>query len=408
MGYHPGALQQALDAVTSAGGEIQEASEATRIPWTTLKRRYKEALRQGLTPGVTPPEPTSETALLKEQLRVAQTLLKTRSKAELNAETIRQQIIGLKDAVFEAEPPEWMVQVPKTSKSIPGVPTLFASDWHWGEVVDPRQIGGVNQFNLEIAHARTRLLVEHAVDLLRNHMVNPDYPGIVLALGGDMVSGDIHEELEVSNELPTMPTVVDLVGVLRWVVTTLRDEFGHVFVPCVTGNHGRNTKKMRAKGRHHTSFDWLIYTFLAMFFQGDPRVTFQIPDGPDARYDLFGHSYLLTHGDQFRGGDGVIGALGPIIRGDHRKRTRNMQIGMDYDTMILGHWHQWVALERLIVNGSLKGYDEYGFAQNFPFEPPRQGLWLTHPDHGITISMPVYVERKRHDRARKAAWVTAR
>lgn len=30
-------------------------------------------------------------------------------------------------------------------------------------------------------------------------------------------------------------------------------------------------------------------------------------------------SYLLTHGDQFRGGDGVIGALGPIIRGDHKK-----------------------------------------------------------------------------------------
>ena len=68
---------------------------------------------------------------------------------------------------------------------------------------------------------------------------------------------------------------------------------------------------------------------------------------------------------------------------------------MEYDTMLLGHWHQLIQLERLIVNGSLKGYDEYAYSNNFGFEPPRQALWLTHPDHGLTFSMPVYVDRKK-------------
>jgi hypothetical protein len=90
----------------------------------------------------------------------------------------------------------------------------------------------------------------------------------------------------------------------------------------------------------------------------------------------------------------MIGALGPIIRGDHKKRSRNGQIGQEYDTMILGHWHQLIQLRRLIVNGSLKGYDEYANNGNFGFEPPQQGLWITHPLYGITFQMPVYVDRQ--------------
>jgi len=176
-------------------------------------------------------------------------------------------------------------------------------------------------------------------------------------------------------------------------------------VPCVGGNHGRNTHKIRNKGRNFTSFDWLTYQFLAKHFESDSRVSFHIPDGPDALYAIYNHKYLLTHGDQFRGGDGVIGALGPIIRGDHKKRSRNGQIDMDYDTLIIGHFHQLIQLERLIVNGSLKGYCEYAYSNNFGFEPPRQALWITHPYHGITFSMPVNVDVS-FENSDKSEWVS--
>jgi hypothetical protein len=307
----------------------------------------------------------------------------------LDCKTVREVIFRLSNA--KPEIPEWVINPPKAVHS-PGVPTLFASDWHWGEVVDPEQINGVNKFNLRIAHARAKKLVERSIDLLKNHMVNPTYPGIVFPLGGDMVSGDIHDELRESNELATIPTVLDLLEVLCASVKALADAFRHVHIPCVTGNHGRNTIKIRAKGRVHTSYDWLLYCLLEREFKNDKRITFQVSSGPDVSYSIFGHRYLLTHGDQFRGGDGMVGALGPILRGDHKKRSRNGQIGLEFDTMLLGHWHQYCHLGRVIVNGSLKGYCEYANSNNFGFEQPKQALFMTHPRNGITFAMPVVLE----------------
>lgn len=206
-------------------------------------------------------------------------------------------------------------------------------------------------------------------------------------------SGNIHDELTATNELNSMPCVLDLYGALVRMIKFFLEYFPAVFIPCVTGNHGRDTRKIWSKDRHHTSFDWLLYCLLAKYFEDNKRVTFLIPDGPDAYYQVYSHTYILSHGDQFRGGDGVIGILGPIVRGDHKKRSRNMQIHMGYDTMLCGHFHQYVQLQRLIVNGSLKGYDEYAYANNFPYEPAQQALWLTHPTYRITYRMPVQVQQ---------------
>jgi hypothetical protein len=262
----------------------------------------------------------------------------------------------------------------------------------------------VNEYSVEIAKDRARTFITVAIELLRKHIQGGKYPGVVLILGGDMLSGDIHEELSETNEMPTMPALIELVGVLSWCIRTLADEFGAVFVPCVTGNHGRTSRKPRAKRRNHTNFDWLLYQMLAKVFEADRRVTFLIPEGPDAYYKIFGTRYLLTHGDQFRGGDGMIGALGPIARGDKKKRARNVQTDKSFDVMLLGHWHQYIHMNRFIVNGTLKGYDEYADANNFDVEPAQQALWITHPQHGITFRMPVYVQRGTT--ASKTEWIS--
>jgi hypothetical protein len=39
---------------------------------------------------------------------------------------------------------------------------------------------------------------------------------------------------------------------------------------------------------------------------------------------------------------------------------------MGYDVLLVGHFYQMSQLHRLIVNGSLKGYDEYAGAAGFP------------------------------------------
>lgn len=337
----------------------------------------------------------------------------TRLEAELRE--ARNQL-GLEDAIREvvgtatlriadAKPPSWTLSTHSDKTGSPGVPTLFLSDLHWGERVVASQIGGVNEYSLAIARKRLAHTVQTAVHLLRILSPEMRYPGIVVALGGDGISGNIHDELQATNELNTMPTVLDLYDHLVAAIKLLADTFGAVFVPCVSGNHGRDTRKIWAKDRHHTSFDWLLYQFLTKHFSADKRVTFLIPDAPDALYRIYNTRYTLTHGDQFKAGDSIIGPLGPLSRGNQKKLARSQAVGQDYDVLLAGHWHTYIHLARLIVNGSLKGMDEYAWSQNYGFEPPMQALWITHPRYGITYRMPVLCETPPKPRA--VEWVSA-
>ncbi len=340
-------------------------------------------------------DPATIIANLRAELVEARSIAST-------AEALRELIGTTKLEVNQLNLPEWTYE-PRAAKS-PGVPKIMLSDLHWGEQVRSEQIGGVNSYNLAIARRRLRSVIDTTISLCK--ILDPDmgYPGIVCSLGGDMVSGNIHDELAATNELNTMPTVLDLYGNLVPAIRLLAETFGNVFLPCVSGNHDRDTKKTWGKDRNHTSFGWLLYQFLAAAFAEDKRVTFYIPDGSDALYRIYGTRYLLTHGDQFRGGDGIIGPLGPITRGEQKKNTRNAAIGQDYDVMEFGHFHKRMLTARLRGNGALKGYDEYAAANNFGYEPPSQNFWITHPDHGITFDAPVYCDTVKKTKA--VEWVS--
>lgn len=404
--------QQAMNA-WKANRTVIAAAHALGITRGAMEARLRAAKLYGLQPGdKARPTPAlvaeanmtaAEINKLTDEIIELKAQLKARKGDTLDSSYVKRKIFGIIEASADVVVPRWAVDAVR-GKALPGVPHAMWSDWHWGETVFPDQVNGVNEFNLEVAHKRAKRLVERTIRLLKNHVVNPDYPGIIIALGGDMLSGDIHEELKESNDVPLLPALLDLFGVLCWAITQMADSFGNVFLPCVTGNHGRMSRKPQAKNRNFTNYDWLLYQLLAKHFAGDKRVTFFIPDGPDALYSVFGHRILLTHGDQFRGGDGIIGAIGPITRGNQRKLARNSSINREYDTMLIGHWHQYMPLHRTLVNGSLKGYDEYANANNFGFEPPIQALWLTHPEHGIIMHLPVYLE-PHPGRSKGSEWV---
>lgn len=363
---------------------------------------YKEPTAAG-------PLETRKRITLEDQVRDLTAQIKAIHREEMSAENVRQSIFKLAES--PAQPPRWVLDSPK-KQGISGTPSVIWSDWHWGEVVDPAQVNGVNEFNLKVAHNRLKLLVGRTTDLCFKHMTNPNYPGIVVCLGGDMISGDIHEELSETNELPTMPILLDLFSKLVWAITELHNKFGRVHIVCQFGNHGRNTKKPRMKHRAYSNFDWLLYNMLERHFQaaGADTITFQIPSSNDSLYRIYDHRYLLTHGDALgvKGGDGLIGCLGPILRGDIKVRSSSAHQGMPFDTLLMGHWHQWMPLApRVIVNGSLKGYDEFAkIALRAPPEAPQQGLWFTHPRWGITCAWPVRLDDGAEFDGKKHEWVS--
>jgi predicted phosphodiesterase len=293
------------------------------------------------------------------------------------------------------KPPKWMARPPRKGEKTATLVTML-SDCHFDEVVNPAELGFRNAYSRAIAEMRLARYFEQVVRLSRDYLTGMTYDGVVLCLGGDLISGDIHEELSQTNEAQALDTVLHWSSKIAGGIELLADEFGKVHVPVVVGNHGRRTRKPKAKGRARDNFDWMIGQLIARHFDRDSRVTFEIPDGTDCMVKVYDTTILLTHGDQVSGGGGIGGIWPPIMRMAAKKRVRHQ-----FDFVMMGHWHQLIMASTagLIVNGSLKGEDEYAATMNFAPERAQQAMFTVAPHYGVTFSAPVIVD----DRA-KEGW----
>ncbi len=307
-----------------------------------------------------------------------------------------KQRLALYEKLEEAklDPPVWLTPKKPSGKHA-AIPSLLLTDIHYDEVVKPDQIGGLNCYNRKIADGRIRRAFEGAITVSRDYLAGVTYEGINVFLGGDLLSGIIHEELRETNESVITDSIVSVVEPLEAGLRVLAEHFGKVHVAAVVGNHGRNTRKPRAKNRATDSFDWLVAKMVEKGLQADARITMQIAQAADTHVQLYNHRYCLTHGDQFHGGSGISGALAPLLLGVHRKSRRDATAGAEWDTLVMGHFHSSYFLRGLIVGGSLVGYSEYAYTQNLPYEEPQCAFWLTTPERGITISAPVFVSDRK-------------
>jgi hypothetical protein len=373
---------------------------------------WRDSIREAKARGLTA---TTKIANEADRLAVQVKNLKAElagiKRDNVTAAEVREKIHGL---VQTPTPPTWLHTVNAGKSS--GMPLTIWSDFHWGEQVFPDEVGGVNTFNRAIAKKRLRTLVDSTIDLCFQHMTHPEYPGIVVCLGGDMISGGIHDELRETNEGPLQVTILEVQEQLIAALTCMADAFGRVFVPCVVGNHGRMTHKPRAKHRVFESYEWNLFCQLESYFRNDKRFTFLIPSEADAHFSVYGHRFMLTHGDALgvKGGDGIIGALGPIARGALKVGRSEAQVGRDFDTLLIGHWHSYIPRGKavpVVVNGALKGYDEYArLYLRAPYSVASQYLGFVHPKYGITAQWEVKLdaERRSHDTrgAKVLSWET--
>lgn len=295
--------------------------------------------------------------------------------------------------------PKWLTPRRAKRDSV-GTICVALSDCHFDEVVRPEEMNDVNAYDRKIAVKRLKRFFDKVVVLTRNYLSGLDYDGVVLFLGGDIFSGDIHDELTETNEDTMLGSLLFWSEHIASGIGMLADEFGKVHVPCVVGNHSRRTRKPRSKLRARDNFDWFLAHQLALMFKEDDRVSFQIPESTDAIVPVYDTTYLLTHGDQARGGQGIGGLWPPLLRMRAKKLQNYEAMGTPFDIMVCGHWHQLIqaASNGLIVNGSTKGFDEFASTMNFGFEPPQQALWVTVPGNGVVWQAPILVGDRKSER----------
>jgi hypothetical protein len=236
-------------------------------------------------------------------------------------------------------------------------------------VVDLAAMSGLNEYNREIAERRLERVIDGAVRLATEYVSGVTWDGIVVALNGDLLSGDLHEELVRTNVAPTTASVTYWVPRLAAALTHLADSFGAVFVPCTDGNHDRND-----------------------MLRDDERITFAITTAPGQCYPIYDTVFHQSHGDAFRSAGGVGGIYPSMLKHMHRLDAMWAAQGVAVDVHLFGHWHQYLTGPNFIVNGSLKGFCEYARGLALRPDPARQALAVVTPERGIVQQMPVYAD----------------
>lgn len=353
-----------------------------------------------------------EVTKLKDENRRLRASLEECHREQLGEDEVRRMLGSLSEAPHD--PPPWLCGRPqKHATRSPETLVTCWSDWHLGEVVSREETAGVNEYSLEIARQRFWRVVESTIEVAREHGPGgrgTPYSGAVVNVVGDLVSGGLHPELVKTDEESLLQSILSARDMLVQGLTRMADEFGRVYAPAVAGNHGRTTRKPEFKGYVHTNADWLIYELTKRHFEGlgDTRVVLDTRRSNDVYYKVHAHRYMLTHGDMLgvKGGDGIIGALGPIARGEIKFRGAAMSAGQEYDTLVMGHWHQQLWLPRAIVSNTLKGYDEYArLSLRAPISKPSQPLWFHHPRRGVTSKWDIQADEATGTRS-PAEWVS--
>lgn len=288
---------------------------------------------------------------------------------------------------LDCVPAEW-ISPTKGRNDSRGIACLMVSDLHLDEIVRPEQINDRNAFDRRIAELRLQATIHKTIRITRDFVTGVKYDGIVVWLGGDNVSGNIHDELRRTNAgqdvIDTVDHWVDHVGSA---LVALADHFGKVHVVCEFGNHARNTDKPESKDAIRSSFDWLFCRIMWRALQSDKRITWNIPESLIVQEVVLNTRYHFEHGDAkaFKGGDQIAGPLRPVMMGIKRRREQ----GYVFDRLLICHFHSYASLPQATMNGSLVGAAQYGDGAGYSNDPPQQAFWVETAENGPAFNMPI-------------------
>lgn len=278
----------------------------------------------------------------------------------------------------------------KTQKAdSPVVAVMQISDSHMGAVQNPSEIEGFNEFNPEICEARNLDYAAKFVNWVGMHRHGYAINECAVIVTGDLISGDIHEELKVTNAFPSPEQCVRAAEVLTRQIITIVPNFSKVTVHfLVEDNHARLTKKPQAKEAGINSLNYVVGKIAEIYLQRLPNVDFRIYPMFEKVINVNGRQYLISHGHKIMGWMGV--PWYSIERKVSRESSARMQIIMNdlnaakqigFHKYIFGHWHTPFDSTLYACCGSVQGCDAYDHSAG-RYSPPSQSSWMVHPKHG--------------------------
>lgn len=264
------------------------------------------------------------------------------------------------------------------------------SDGHFGKIVLPSTVNGLNEYNPKIAKKRMEKLAENFIKLVHKERYSVTIDNLVLILGGDFIeNSQLHDHSEMTTELSPMEETLYARELISTFIKTIQEncDFKNIMIPTIRGNHARTTKKMSASVDFRMSYENILYNILKQDFS-DNVFDWYIPDSGIAEFSIYGNRMRAFHGHECKSGGGIGGLTIPL----NKFLLRLDQINKcSYNFM--HHYHNYsFPTSKCTLNGSVVGYDPYAFSLGCEYQPPVQSFQLYDKDRGMTVRMPVFCD----------------
>ena len=330
--------------------------------------------------------------------------------------TVKQNL--LIDAIQELTPAFNKVSVkvlPKPKGKHKGNSSQIAiaplSDTHIGEYVDYEQMAGLNSYSFDVFNRRLSGWASQVLTLIQLRREAVPIKELVVPMLGDMISGDIHEELSNTNLDNCMQQMIRGANLIAQALMFLAPNFEKIRVPCVVGNHGRMTRKPPMKDKY-MDWDYMLYQWIAAFCQNQKNIEFDIPKSYLNTFQVFNRNILIMHGDSASGAGSlttitrVLTNLRSVLQyrkgleveaGDLHSDIDPDILPASFDSVMMGHFHRCDEIDigtgHAMICGCMKGGDEFALQRLAVITKPQQIVTYWHPKYGYIAKETIYLNR---------------
>ena len=275
----------------------------------------------------------------------------------------------------------------KTTKKHEVVAFAILSDTHIEENVKPESVDGANEYNLKIAKARMEAFFRNTVKLVTKEQQDATINTLVLAILGDLISGNIHDELMESCEVPPVEAAILAQNfVTSGIEYILENTKLNLVVPCCVGNHSRITQQVHVSTEQGNSLEWMIYCNLASHFKNNKRVQFVLSKSYFTWVKVFDYDIRFHHGHAMKFGGGIGGLTIPVL-----KAIARYDLSRKAYLDVFGHVHTPLDGGKFISNGCMIGDTPYGKRLGFTGRPQQQ-FFLIDKGYGKTAVFPIFMD----------------
>jgi len=318
-------------------------------------------------------------ALQAERDQIA-TAYKDYKKEHGQLEQLMAEVLAAVPSITPQTPVYKSPTKPRVEKDIAVV--VHITDAHHGAVQASDEIEGFGVFSPALSRARQYGLIEDVLNWTEMHRLGYSIPECRMLVTGDLISGDIHDELRVTNAFPAPRQALEAGEILAKQAVMVAPHFERVILDIITDdNHGRLTRKPQAKEGSVNNWMYVVANVAKNLLASHDNVLVNIWAQPQKVVNICGRRYLLCHGHD------VSGWMGFPYYGVERKAGREAIKRMNgpdmvrFDKIIMGHWHAPMEHPIFWIGGSVSGTDAYDHKAGRHADP-QQVSWFVHPKWG--------------------------